>query len=433
MMILAALAALAVLLAAYIVPAVRRQDFRYRDVLLFAVAFTIPLRGLAVMTFAGGHVRLGDIFLLLAIEAAALEWLIADRRVRLTRIDVLLIALILWCFCTLAWSLDRSFGVTRSITYTRDLLLYGVFAYWSRERFLPAFRAVSAGVVGSFAYLYFNLALRLAGSDIASDVASGDAFDLMQFRGGGGMGGLTFSDGSVLDVSLWATVAILLWLGFGGWMSLRRAGRVFFVVVMCAMVAIEIVTFSRGGWLGLAAGIACWVIWIGPELRRKLLVYAVVLLAAGVLLTYQLNLTRVVTKRFEMFIATKGDKAVDERVEYWLKSFQALEHHPMGVGIGGTNVLFEHRGVWLVHNLYIQFLTELGPIGLGLLLGILALVLERTIRAARVLADRWTRIAAASLAAAIVAYLVTGTTNFDLSDLVIWLVLALASAAPRHG
>jgi len=430
-MIFAAIVALAVLTAVLITLSIRRGDFRYRDVLLFAVACTIPLRGEAILTFAGGNVRLGDLFLMLAIEAAALEWWIVDRRVRLSRIDVLLVVFIFWCFCTLAWSLDRSFGVTRAITYVRDLLLFAVFAFWSRDRFVQAFRAVSAGVLGSFVYLFANLALRLIGSDVVLNLASGNPRDLARFRGDAGIGGLTFTEGTVLTLSFWTSVAIFFWLARGGCMSVRRTGRILFVVVLVALIALELATFARGGWLGLAVGVACWVIWIGPELRRRLLVPAVVLVVAAILATCKLNLAHIVVRRFESFIAVSGDKAFDERYEYWRRSLDALERHPMGLGLGGTNVVLQRRGIWFVHNLYLQLLAELGPIGLGLVLGVVALALEQAIRGARALDDWPARIAAASLAAAIVAYLVMGTTYFDFADLVIWLLIALASAVPR--
>lgn len=431
---LAAIGVLAVLTAVLVRLRIRAQDFLYRDVLLFAIAFTIPLRSASVLTLAGGNVRLGDIILLLALVAAALEWLIVDRRVRFTRIDVLILAFVLWCFCTLAWSLDRPFGVTRAIAFVRDLMLYGVVAYWSRGRFLRAFHAAGAGVLGSFVYLFASVALRLAGSETVPHLTSGNAWDLRRFRGMAGIGGLTFEDGSVLMVAVWTYIAIFFWLARGGWMAVRRTERVLFVVVLSALVVLEIATFARGEWLGLAAGIACWVVWIGPEPRRKLLVPAAVLVAACLLTTVRLNLAQVVLNRVASFAGADPDKAIDERFQYWSRSLDALERRPMGVGLGGTNGLIDPgKGLWFVHNLYLQLLADLGPIGLGLVLGVFALALEKTIGASRAMADWQTRLAAASLAAALVAYLVTGMTYLDFSDLVIWLLIALASAVPGPG
>jgi O-antigen ligase len=429
---LAAIGVLAVLTAVLVRLRIRQQDFLYRDVLLFAITFTIPLRSASVLTLAGGNVRLGDIILLLALVAAALEWLIVDRRVPFTQIDFLILAFVLWCFCTLAWSLDRPFGVTRAIAFVRDLMLYGVVAYWSRSRFLRAFHAAGAGVLGSFVYLFASVALRLAGSETVPHLTSGHAWDLRRFRGVAGIGGLTFEDGSVLMVAVWTYIAIFFWLARGGWMAVRRTERVLFVLVLSALAVLEIATFARGEWLGLAAGIACWVVWIGPEPRRKLLVPAAVLVAACLLTTYKLNLVQIVVNRVASF--TAADKAIDERFGYWSRSLDALERRPMGVGLGGTNGLIdpEHR-IWFVHNLYLQLLADLGPIGLGLVLGVFALALEKTIVAARAMADWQTRLAAASLAAALVAYLVTGMTYLDFSDLVIWLLIALASAVPSPG
>lgn len=421
------------LVAVLLLPRIRRFEYRYRDVLLFAIAFTMPLRGSTVLSFAGGNVRLGDVLLLIAVAVVALEFAVVRPSVRLTEIDLLLVMFVLWCFCTIAWSLDRGFGVTRSVKYFRDLLLFAVVASWSRGRFVEAFRAVSAGVVGSFAYILPLAAMRIDGDRLLQLIGGRDpAIGLTEFRGPGGIGSMTFgSEATILAVAFWTNVAIFFLLGRGGWLARSPAKRVGFWVLMFGLLVLEIVTFSRGAWLGLAVGGACWLVWIGPGIRGRLIAGAATLLVVALLLAYKVELHQLMLHRVASFTEGEADQATFERFELWRRTVAVLEKRPMGVGIGGTTVAVEKdAGLWLVHNLYLQLLAELGPIGFGLAIGGLSLAMVRGILTARATEDRGTRVAAASIAAGIVFYLVMGLVFFDFADLEIWLLLAMATALP---
>jgi len=427
--------AVGVLLAlgfALVVPRMRRGDFRYRDVLLFTVAFTLPLRNISLLTVAGGNVRLGDLVILIAAGTLAFELVFGVVRVRLTQTHVLLILFVAWCFCTIVWSLDPRFGVTRSLKYLRDLLLFGFAAAWSYGRFDRALRVVSAGVLVSFALIY-PLAM-LSASERLAQLTFGrqPGRDLSILRGEGGIGPVTYApEATVIEVAFWTNIAIWLLLSQGGWMAGSRVKRAVFWLAMFALLSLEVMTFSRGLWLALGVAGVLWLVWIGPGVRRPLLIGIALIAIAASAAAYRLDLHRMLARRVASFVAGDADLAISLRFKSWKASIDALETRPMGVGIGGTKVAVERKGgIWFVHNLYLQLLAELGPIGFALALGALLLSFARARIAAGCAADPHLRVAAASIAAAIVSYLVLGLVYLDFADLEIWLLLAFATSLP---
>jgi O-antigen ligase len=103
----------------------------------------------------------------------------------------------------------------------------------------------------------------------------------------------------------------------------------------------------------------------------------------------------------------------------------------MGVGAGGTTVAVQKfAGEWYVHNLYIQVLTEFGPVGLALLLVAIGTTYAAALRAARRAANWKERIAAISIAAAVIYYATTGVVGWDFTEMEIWMLMAIATAIP---
>jgi O-Antigen ligase len=96
----------------------------------------------------------------------------------------------------------------------------------------------------------------------------------------------------------------------------------------------------------------------------------------------------------------------------WHTAWNAVRGHPwLGIGGGSYDVYwFQHRQVAVsvhdAHNLYLETLAELGPVGLLLLLGALAVPVVAFVRA------RGQTLAAAALAA-YVAFLVHATVDWD--------------------
>lgn len=430
----AAIAAVIGLVSLLVVPRIRRGDFGYRDVFLFGIAFTLPLRNVTLLHVLGGHVRLGDMFLLTAAAMLALELALVPRRPRLTAVDVLLILFVVWCFCTLTWSLDPAFGVTRALKYLRDLLLFGVVAAWSRGRFAPAFRALSTGVLGSFAYVIPLAALR-AFDRLSWLQEKQSSKGLELFRSQGGIGSVTYApEATILEVGYWTLIGIWFLLGRAGWIAPTPVRRALFWSAMILLGTLEMATFARGAWMALALAGVCWLALIESGARRRFFGGAAIVLVALSLVAFGLGMQRQLMTRVGVNGVVDEDKSISKRVKHWQLAVDAIEQYPMGVGIGGSTVAIQRKGeYWFVHNLYLQLFAELGPIGFSLAVGALSLAMMRAMRAARTAHARFVHFAAAALGGAILSYLVMGLVYHDFADLEIWTLLAIATALPGRG
>jgi len=142
-------------------------------------------------------------------------------------------------------------------------------------------------------------------------------------------------------------------------------------------------TYSRGSWLALACGIAVLVAF-HPRLRLPFAALALVGLVAFVIHAGGPG------KLWSSFTAPLpasggdlqqrlGSVSSNGRTEYWRVAWRETEAHPFLGGGAGTyerwwhqlrRTPFEARNA---HSLYLETLAELGPIGLALLLAVVAL------------------------------------------------------------
>jgi hypothetical protein len=125
---------------------------------------------------------------------------------------------------------------------------------------------------------------------------------------------------------------------------------------------------SRAAWLALAGGAACWIALRGP---RPALGVAVSLATVGAVL------------------GIAGATQSDQRAEYWQVTLDGVARAPLlGSGAGTwQRGWLEHRDAAYsardAHSLYLETLSELGPVGFGLLVAALAIPLVAALRAPR--------------------------------------------------
>jgi len=149
--------------------------------------------------------------------------------------------------------------------------------------------------------------------------------------------------------------------------------------------------------------------------------------------------------------ADQQEGVVGARGDLWRSALYAYRQHELtGIGYGayaensftylaqtpGVNLIrhlrFQDQGE-PVHNAYLETLTELGPIGLALFLGILvetALSLRRTARRARASGDAFLRATANALLIGLISY---GASSFLLStetSRALWMLVGLRIALP---
>ena len=227
----------------------------------------------------------------------------------------------------------------------------------------------------------------------------------------------------VLSLVLLATLPRLL----PGVLELRRFGAPW-LVMLGGLVA----TYTRGAWIGFAAG----VLTVAATVRRGrwLLLAGLVLLAAGALAA-----PPELRHRF-LSMADPEEAGVRERLYMWRSGLGMWRERPvLGVGPGGVKREYPRyalpeavkKGTSHVHSTPLQILVERGVLGLAAWLAIWAAFFIRCIAVLRRLPSEATgeRALVVGSLAAIVGFLVGGLSEYNFGDsevvMVAWALMAL--------
>ncbi len=177
------------------------------------------------------------------------------------------------------------------------------------------------------------------------------------------------------------------------------------------MAAALVMSWSRGAWLGAAAALGVMVIAVVARSGRAAVLGLVfVLLLAYLVLASGLSfLPPSVVQRFSDFVpylgvvdvrgmeVTDANYAVLERMAHWQSAMDMWIDHPwLGVGIGNYEVAYTQYALpqWSLplghaHNYYLNIGAEAGFLGMLAYLGLWAVALLQSWRAART-ASGWT-------------------------------------------
>jgi O-antigen ligase len=233
----------------------------------------------------------------------------------------------------------------------------------------------------------------------------------------------------VLSLALLATLPRLL-PGIGG---LRRFGGPW-LVMLAGLVA----TYTRGAWIGFAAG----VLTVAATVRRGrwLLLAGLVLLAGGALLApHELR------HRF-LSMADPEEAGVRERVYMWRSGLAMWRERPvLGVGPGGVKREYSRyalpeaikKRTSHVHSTPLQILVERGVLGLAAWLALWAAFFTRCAGLLRRLPAEAIveRTLVAGSLAAITGFLVGGLSEYNFGDsevvMVAWALMALPWAVEK--
>lgn len=195
--------------------------------------------------------------------------------------------------------------------------------------------------------------------------------------------------------------ALLGWSGFTLWMA---------ICAVAGLVGI-ILSFSRGAWLGTAAGLLAMLLVSarGLPIARVVVVSAAVvaLLAGGmryapeaVQARYEQLVSQVRLFDAREVIVTPENFASVERMAHWQTGIAMFQSEPLlGVGVGNFNARFGefqvHPGfptsAGHAHNYYIHTAAETGTLGLAAYLWLVGTALAVALRAARTSRDALSR------------------------------------------
>ncbi|QRK09527.1 O-antigen ligase family protein [Archangium violaceum] len=203
---------------------------------------------------------------------------------------------------------------------------------------------------------------------------------------------------------------------------LRLACGVAAAMAITAMVF----SYSRGGFLGLVTAAATWVL-----LERRLARTLVVVAVAGAMLVLSPESFWTRTRSVSSY---EEDASAMSRVQAWtVASRVSLEHPLLGVGAGTFPYAWRLYGpqesrAYAAHNIFLQVISDLGFLGLGLFLAFIGSALGPLWTLAR---DRERGWLARAIAAAVVGHLVSCLFAGFLVAVHFYVLFGLAACAER--
>jgi O-antigen ligase len=332
----------------------------------------------------------------------------------------LLAALTAWTWLSIAWSDD----VSQSVLEGERLLVYVAAA----AAFIVLGRGQVAHLLGGLLAAItlacgWALCLRAFGGAGSYDVASVSADATRRLAAP-----LGYSNG----LGLFAAIGILLAVGLA--LRLRRPLLATPVLLLGPTLYF---TYSRGALLALGAGAVAGLGLTTPRLpRRVVLAAAAVVVALVAIALVSVGGPEGAIHEFSNAGPTvKANKnrrlfslSGSSRAQYWHVAWREVEHHPwLGSGAGS----FQRNWLRLrpaqlpvldAHNLYLETLAEVGPIGLALLAALLAVPAVAAVIARR-------HPFAAPAFAGYVAYVVHAAQDWDWELPAVTLVALCCAAA----
>jgi O-antigen ligase len=223
----------------------------------------------------------------------------------------------------------------------------------------------------------------------------------------------------------------------------RAASALLWLVSLAGLIA----TYTRGAWLGVAAGVAA----VLPAFRRGWIVVGVlVLVFAGLLLVpYEVRIqyrTLVELRHRILTMADPREAGIQERRFMWESGAAMWRERPLlGWGPGGVKREYERyarpeaskKRTGHVHNTPLQILVERGVLGLAAWLSIWAVFYARAVALLwRLDSSRsGERALVAGSLAAVTGFLVGGLSEYNFGDsevvMVAWAVMALPYVVAR--
>ena len=203
--------------------------------------------------------------------------------------------------------------------------------------------------------------------------------DAKRFGDIGGRVTSFFSNPNILAVYLLLFFPPSLW----AIVSTKSKGRlcVFYTTTAIFTALCILFTWSRGAWLGFFLECLLFLLFYSKKSRR-----ATLFLPLPLLLSIPVLPQNVQNRLFS--IGDLGESSIRYRLQTWQGTCQMFAHHPVGIGVGewAWRIIYPHYAVsgtsrvMHSHNIFLQFATELGIVGLVVFLLLIAVSLRHAIR-----------------------------------------------------
>lgn len=331
-------------------------------------------------------------------------------------ISYALFALVVWGAGSAAWATDPATAIASAIRLALVAILF--FVVYSAIRTPSDLRAVVwAFLLGAF---LTSLMALVTGKTVAGRLTAG------------------FLDPNFLAAALASSIVI------AGFMLAVTSGpsRLVLLGFVLTYVVALVLTQSRGGLLATAVALAVSCVVAGPVRTQTV---AIVVIAAAIGLTYYVALAPPSLRQRVTDVSAQGSAS---RTDTWQIALQMTRDHPLlGIGLGNFRVV-ESRYIpgnlnllqapevlknrLVTHNTYLEVLSELGTIGLALLLGIIAASLATAWRGIGLAGGTMipASLVARGLVAGTIALLAAYVFLSGEYEKLLWLLLGLLTAIP---
>jgi O-antigen ligase len=149
--------------------------------------------------------------------------------------------------------------------------------------------------------------------------------------------------------------------------SEKKAGKYVFLIISLLIFSADILTFSRGGYLGLLSGLFFALFLFRKYLAQKFSVKKVAVFSAGIIFfLIAILVPNPISQRLgSSFSLNEGSN--EERMKNWKESLEIIQNNPWGVGIGNYSFTVkpasDYREPIYSHNLYLDIAAEIGILG----------------------------------------------------------------------
>jgi O-antigen ligase len=215
--------------------------------------------------------------------------------------------------------------------------------------------------------------------------------------------------------------------------SKTGTGKTMSVIATGAMVLCMILTYSRGGWLGLVFSAAIFLV----LLDRRFIVLGVLGLIALMFV-----LPDSILARFQS-ITDMSDSSTSYRIYIWMATINMLKDYwfcGIGTGISAYKAVYPKYSFNAVsaphsHNLYLQIMCESGICGIVVFLGLLCSFFRQTASALSRNKDKNTRIQLIAVISGMAGFLLQAMTDYSFYNyrvtLMFWIIIALGVLLTR--
>lgn len=175
----------------------------------------------------------------------------------------------------------------------------------------------------------------------------------------------TFPDPHMFSIYLGIALPLAIALYF----SIKK--KIYLILSMTILLA-DLLTFSRGGYVGLATGLLFFLAIILRNKKinpKKIFISFVLILVLFVFLA----LTPVGNRFLTSFNAKEGSN--QGRLEMWKEAAGIIENNPLGVGLGNyaleIKATADYREPFYAHNLYLDIAAETGIVNAIIWIGLI--------------------------------------------------------------